>query len=263
MKFLLFCFLSISVTFCQLFDQRIPSVIPAVQGFDNFDTLSPINQPHFLQEKTYENENIANTLNSQAENLIQETENKAVETEEASEKKRLNEMSAVSLENSEINNLTVNNLNVHTNLRFAGGITIEKNGIKVTNETNFFLDNNTFSFEKLLHFMNFAEKISSLCGENLENCPGLNKKEEANRQMQEKSKFRMKQRNNGRFLQMNTNKNKESKAKGKQLGLSDEYLVSNSIDLDTSAKEKEVENAVESVLSDEQNLHNYGAHDQE
>lgn len=257
MKFLLFCFLLISVTFCQLFEQRGPSLIPTVQGFDNFDTLSPTNQPHFLQEKSEENENIANTLNSQAESLIQENENKAVENAEANEKKKLREMTAVSLENSEINNLTVNNLNVHTNLRFAGGIALEKNAIRVTNETNFLLENNTFSFEKLLRFMNFAEKLSSLCGENLENCPGLNKKEEGNRQMQEKSKFRMKQRNNGRFLQMNANKNK---GKGKQL--SNEDFVSNSIDLDTSAKEKEVENAVENVLSDEQNLHNYGGRDQ-
>lgn len=279
MKFLLYSFLIINLSSCQLFNglpnvntintYTVPSSIMN-PGFDSFNNnINSQNQiTENFQPQRFIQDNLANSdtesvtnelsngletvLDSQAQNLISEQDKKTSESEPTQ-----NQQNFGIVENSEINNMTVKDLNIQDHLKIAGNVIIEKNGVRVTNESSLFFGNETFSVGKLLEMVKFAEKIRTICGENFEKCNPEQKKvgaDENIKKFQTKSKFRLKQRGN-RFLQTNNQKKIQAKQEG---DISEADIANNSIDLETQEKEKEVEAAVEKVMDDEFILNNHG-----
>lgn len=264
----LFILLSLSSSLSQLFDQQMIQVpAPPGLGFDNF-AQGPSPQ-RFMQSNTgfeladQASESLENDLSSQAQNLIQENEKKTAEL--ASLRKRAIAQEAASVESAEFKSLKVNNLRVESTIQIGGAFSLEKDGLRVTNETNLYLGNESYSVEKILSNMRFVEKVMSVCGENLEKCSlgthGEGENANSGRKVEERGRnnMRLKQKNNGRFLETGFNTKKGKKQK--QYDVNNE-LAGNSIDLDTREKEKEVESAVENVLSDEANLSNYGGNNE-
>ena len=231
-------------------------------GFDSFIAPPPTPQslpiyqeapqpPRFMQSSLGEvAPGFESALASQAQNLIQQRNEPVAEANRESQGRNT--------ENQET--LSVKNLNIDGSLKVSGGVVIEKNGLRLSNETNFLMGNESMSVGKVVEMVRFAAKIKEICGENFENCSPEKKteakKEETKTNQQtekiEKAKYRLKQKNS-RFLEVNMKK------KGKkQNDISAEEVANNSIDLDARAKEHEVEAAVEKVMSDEDNLSNYG-----
>ena len=198
------------------------------------------------------------SLASQAQNMIEE---RNIPTPVVVENNGRNPVGSLRKNAENMEEVSVKNLNVDGTLKVSGGIAIERNGLRLSNETNFLMGNESVSVGKILEMVRFAAKMKEICGENFENCTPKEKKQEQKgedtknieqTEKLEKAKYRLKQKNS-RFLEMNMKK------KGKkQNDLSAEELAKNSIDLDARAKEHEVEAAVEKVMSDEDNLSNYG-----
>lgn len=282
MKLLFFILFALASCQLNLFDQALTAnamtyTVPNSilnPGFDSFAAPAvptppiyqdSVPQPRFMQEGSSMAmgevvPGFESSLASQAQNMIEQrniptpvVENTVKET--GTQRKNAEGQEEVS----------VKNLNVDGKLMVSGGIVIEKNGLRLSNETNFLMGNESVSVGKVLEMVRFATKMKEICGENFENCAPQKKEEtkgEDTKNSQqteklEKAKYRLKQKNS-RFLELNIKK------KGKkQNDLSAEELAKNSIDLDARAKEHEVEAAVEKVMSDEDNLSNYGTSNNE
>ena len=291
MKFILSIFLLFGLSSCQLFDGLTNAnvvssyVVPNSilnPGFDNVNI--PQNQitqqPRFVEgglsngmqsEVNNEgNSGFVSALVSQAQNLIESSEIKVPETVQETSKTNI-ALPISNSEHSEINSLTVKTLDINEGLKISGGISITKEGIKVTNETTIISGSESISVAKIIEMVKFVDKIKLICGENYEKCQNEPAKETLKESARPeprpepassllkheakelKPRFKLKSKSS-RFLEINGKK--KGKDKNGQVDLTTEEIANNSIDLDRKDKEKEVEAAVEQVINDETNLNN-------
>jgi len=279
MKFLIFLSVLLALTAgqMQLFDQpfagnTITYTVPNSilnPGFDNFVNAPPSqpqavpvlanNQQQRFLQTTFDEvaPGFEKSLANQAQNMIAERDQPEPVVNYAP-------TPAPAVQNPD-NNLSVTNLNIDGSLKVSGNVVIEKDGLRVNKETNLLMGNESLSMGKVVDMVRFAQKIKEICGENFERCsPSGDQTSETKKEVKGqpekseiKAKYRLKQKNS-RFLEVN------NKKKGKkQSGMTAEDIANNSIDLDARAKENEVESAVEKVMSDEENLTNYGESNKE